>query len=131
MATKEHPHEELIKHAREDFAEIFTKSPQGVFIYMDDPHWTCNDKLATMLGYDSADELLKTAAKSSLLDALVAPESLERVPAAYFKASDGKTASSVDITWKKKDGSTLKTQVIFAPFSIHGNTMVLHYVTPL
>ena len=131
MKTEGHPHEELIHHVREDFAEILSQSPQGISIYLDDPHWTCNDKLATMLGYASADELLKFTAKSSFLDALVAEESKQRVPETYFKAINDKVASVIPLTWTKKGGGTLKTQVIFVPISVHGNTMVLHFVTPV
>jgi len=130
MKTAGHPHEELVRHVREDYAEILQSSPQGISIYLDDPHWTCNDKLASMLGYASADEVLKVAAKSSFLDALIAEESLQRVPETYFKAVNDKIGSAVPVTWKKKDGRPLKTQVIFAPISVHGNTMVIHFITP-
>ena len=131
MKTAGHPHEELINHVKEDFAEILAQSPQGISIYLDDPHWTCNDKLATMLGYASADELLKVTAKSSFLDALVAEDSLQRVPETYFKAVNDKIGSVIPLTWKKKGGGTLKTQVIFVPISVHGNLMVVHFVTPV
>jgi hypothetical protein len=83
-----------------------------------------------MLGYTSADELLKVAAKSSFLEAAVAEDSLKRVPETYLKAVQDKVASTIPVTWKKKDGRSLKTQVIFVPFSVHGNIMVLHFVTP-
>ncbi|HEX2697550.1 MAG TPA: hypothetical protein VHM28_07570 [Anaerolineales bacterium] len=130
MKTNEHPHEELIRQVREDFSEILASSPQGISIYLDDPHWTCNDKLATMLGYKSADEMIKVAVESSFLDALVSEESLKRVPETYFKAVNEKIGSVIPVTWKKKGGGTLKTQVIFAPISVHGNMMVMHFVTP-
>src|SRR5258708_24262587 len=129
MKTTAHPHEEVIQHLREDFNEILSQTPQGVSIYLDDPHWTCNDQMAKMLGYASAEEMIKIVSQSSFLDALVAEESLKRVPETYFKTVNDKIASVIPVTWKKKGGGTIKTQVIFVPLAARGNTLALHFIT--
>jgi hypothetical protein len=130
MATAPHPHEVLLQQVQGEFAELLNQTTQGIYIYQDDPHWICNEVLATMLGYGSAKELLK-AASGSLLDTLVSAESQKDVVAAYMGTVNGKVASAIPVTWKKKGGGSLKTQTIFAPFSFKGNLLSIHFVTPL
>ncbi len=131
MSTTAHPHEEILKEIREEFTEILGQTTQGVYFYLDDPHWTCNERLASMLGFASAAELLKAAGASSLLDALVAPDSRDEVVSTYMNTVQNKVAASRSITWKTKSSGTLKTNVIFVPISYHGNLLTLHFVTPV
>ncbi len=131
MKTALHPHEVFLQEIQDEFAEILTNSAQGIYMYLDDPHWICNDRLATMLDYSSAAELQEHASGSPFLDALVESDSQERVVAAYTKAVDHKVASSLPVTWKRKGGGTIKTQAIFAPISFKGTVLTLHFVTPV
>jgi hypothetical protein len=126
-----HPHEVLLQELESEFGEVFSKSPQGIYIYLDDPHWICNDRMGTMLGYGSANDFQQSSKGISLLDAAVAPESHRAVVDAYMTAVDSKTASSIPVTWKKKSGATIRTQVFFVPFVFKGVQMVLHFLTPL
>ena len=131
MANAPHPHEVLLQEIRKEFADILSQTSQGIYIYQDDPHWTCNDKLASLLGYASANELLKLSAGSPILDAIVAPESHEQVVQAYMSATGQKVASIIPVTWKMKVGGKLKSQTIFVPFSYKGNLLTMHFVTPV
>jgi hypothetical protein len=131
MTVAAHPHAVLLEEVRKEFAGIFNQTNQGVYIYLDDSHWICNDRMATLLGYASSEELLKVATSSSLLDAIVATDSQQHVVEAYGKAVDGKAASSITVIWKKKAGGTLKTQTIFAPISFNGTALALHFIAPI
>jgi hypothetical protein len=131
MPTAGHPHEALLDQIKEEFSDIFQHTSQGVYIYMDDPHWICNDHLATILGYASAAELHTRAGASPFLDLTVAAESQERLVKAYMDTVNEKAASSIPVTWKKKAGTTLNTQTIFVPISYKGTAMTLHFVTPV
>ena len=128
MAPDAHPHEELLDQIRKEFAEILGQSSQGIYIYLDDPHWICNDQLATMLGYASAKELMASAA-SSFLDSAVASDSQERVVNTYTNAANKKLAAAIPVTWKTKNGGTFKSQVIFVPISYKGTGLSIHFVT--
>ena len=130
MTTGPHPHEVLLKQIREEFAEILSQTSQGVYIYQDDPHWICNDRFATMMGYASAAELVKVSSGSPFLDATVAPESQQHVVNAYMNAVKEKLASTIPVTWKKKGGGSMNTQVIFVPISYKGSPLTIHFVTP-
>ena len=129
--TARHPHEVLLDKAKEEFAGIFETTAQGFYIYMDDPHWVCNERLATMLGYASAAELHGAASGSEFLDVAVVPESQDRVVEAYTDSVESKRASSVPVTWKKKDGGTLDTETIFVPISFRGTDLTIHFVTAI
>jgi hypothetical protein len=128
MPPDAHPHEELLDQVRKEFAEILGQSSQGIYIYLDDPHWICNDQLATMLGYGSAKEL-KTSAGSSFLDAAVASDSQELVVNTYMNGANKKLAAAIPVTWKTKSGGKFKSQVIFVPISYQGTGMSIHFVT--
>jgi PAS domain S-box-containing protein len=130
MTADPHPHEVLLQEIKEEFAEILSQTSQGVYIYQDDPHWICNDRFATMMGYASAAEVAG-ASEESLLDAIVAPESQQQVVDAYMNAVENKVASTIHVVWKKKDGGSVHTQVIFVPISYKGNLLAIHFVTPI
>jgi hypothetical protein len=131
MTATPHPHEVLLQEIRQEFSEILAQSTQGIYIYQDDPHWICNERLASILGYASAGELLKLAGGSSILDAIVAPESHQQVVQAYLGAVERKVASSIPVTWRKKGGGTVNSQTTFVPFSFNGNVLSIHFVTPM
>jgi len=130
MPTAAHPHEEILQQIREEFNEILGQTTQGVYFYLDDPHWICNERLASMLGYASAAELIKLASESSLLDALVTSDSRDEVVNTYMNTVEKKVAASTPVSWKTKSGGSIMTNVIFVPISFHGNFLTLHFVAP-
>jgi PAS domain-containing protein len=130
MNTSPHTHEVMLQEIQQEFAAILAQTNQGIYIYQDDPHWICNDKLATILGYASAKELIKLSSGTPILDALVASSSHSRVVEAYRNTVNGMVASSIPVTWKKKGGGTVDSQTIFVPISFKGNLLALHFITP-
>jgi hypothetical protein len=130
MSAAAHPHDVLLQQLNAELADVFSGSSQGIYVYLDDPHWICNDRLATMLGYASGDELHRAATGTPFLDVAIAPGSQQNVVDAYRRVVDAKVASNIKVTWKKKDGGTVNTQVIFAPISFKGNLLAIHFVNP-
>ncbi|MBI3741072.1 MAG: PAS domain-containing protein [Chloroflexi bacterium] len=124
MAGKLHPHEEILNAIRDEYRDILNGSSQGIYIYLDDPHKLCNEKFAAMLGYKSAAEW---AASPQPLDD-VAETSMDALVSAFQNAMNNKAASLVSVTWKKKLGGTLKTNVIVVPIHFHGEMLALHFV---
>jgi PAS domain-containing protein len=39
------------------YSGIFDASPDGVYVWLDEDHWICNERFAALFGYDSPDEL--------------------------------------------------------------------------
>ena len=58
MGDQQH-HEELIKGVSQEQKLILNKSPQAIYIYLDDNHKVCNKKFAELLGYKSPAEWAK------------------------------------------------------------------------
>ena len=53
MARSEEHHAELVSGLAQQLKFILDKSPQALYLYLDDNHKTCNKKFASMLGYKS------------------------------------------------------------------------------
>jgi PAS domain-containing protein len=124
-----HEHEALIAGIQAQFKEILDESEQGIYIYLDDVHKTCNQQFAEMLGYNSAEEWAK--APVSFTDTFVNQQSQQALVSNYMHAMDHKAASAFEVTWKTKSGGSLKTYVIIAPISYQGALMAIHFVTPV
>src|SRR5659263_764901 len=110
MATKvnsDHKHHEIISGVSEEFKEIFEESKQGIYVYLDDTHKVCNHKFASLLEYKSTQEWV--AVDEPFTEAFVMHESQEILISAYAKAMEDKVGSSIEVSWKKKSGGSIKT----------------------
>ena len=126
--TQEHHHEELVKGITAQLKPILDKSPQAIYVYLDDTNKACNKKFADLLGYKSAREWQDTEAP--LAD--VVEEDQERVIAAYENASEKMQASSLDVRLTNvKTGKTIKTNVIMVPVAYDGHIFALHFISKL
>ena len=43
-------HDDVIPQLAGHLAPIFTASPDGVYVWLDEEHWTCSERLAAMFG---------------------------------------------------------------------------------
>lgn len=91
-------HEHLIRELTEQLEPIFSHSPQGIYLYLDDTHKSCNKKFAEMLGYSSPEEWV--ANEYPIGD--VIEKEQEKGIKAYMDASREYKATTLPITWKKK-----------------------------
>jgi PAS domain S-box-containing protein len=120
-------HESLVQSLAKAYAEILGNSEQGMYFYLDDTHKICNSKFATLLGYESEDAWAKI--DTSFPQTFVADESQETLITAFQDAMEKKIGSTNNITWKRKDGSTIPTEVILVPVAYEGHLLALHFVS--
>jgi PAS domain S-box-containing protein len=118
-------HEELISGITEEYRDILEGSRQGVYVYLDDTHKLCNRRFAKMLGYSERD----WAMTEPFTDAFVAPRSQAKLVHAYRDALTRGIGSKINVTWKKRDGKNLRSDVILVPIKYAGERFALHYVT--
>lgn len=123
----EHRHEGLIESVSKEYQDIFSNSQQGVYIYLDDTHKVCNKKFAALLGYESAEEWAQV--EESFPDAFVSEESQEELVGAYQEAMENSVGSAIKVTWKKKFGESVSTDVILVPIAHDGHLLALHFVS--
>ena len=122
-----HHHESLIDEILKEYKDILKNSDQGVYIFLDDNHKVCNEKFASLLGYESATDW--AGVKESFPVAFVAEESQDALVTAYQEAMEQCKGSKIKVSWKKKTGSTVNTEVILVPVSYHGHLFALHFVS--
>jgi PAS domain-containing protein len=127
MVVREHHHATLIKNMARQLKPVLDKSPQGIYIYMDDEHKTCNRKFADMFGYGSVQEWEDTEAPLSD----VVEEDQDAVIEAYQKASENMAASCVDVRVKNvKTGKIIKTTMIVAPITdTSTHVFTVHFIS--
>jgi PAS domain-containing protein len=126
MTTHEH-HQELLGELAENLKEVFEGSNQAVYIYLDDTHKVCNQQFADLLGYTSPDEW--AAVTDPFPQVFVAEASQSALVGAFQQAIEQKVASSMPVTWLKKDKSTIDTTVILVPISFGHHLFALHFVS--
>lgn len=118
-------HEHIVKELTEQLEPLFSKSPQGIYLYLDDEHKSCNKQFADMLGYKSPKEWV--ANEFPIED--VAEEDQEKGIEAYMNASRKLIASTISGTLVKKDGKKIKTEITMAPITYKGEVFVLHFIS--
>jgi PAS domain-containing protein len=117
-------HEELIKGIAKEQKLILDKSPQAIYIYLDDTHKVCNKKFADLLGYKSPGEWAKKDAP--LAD--VVEKDQEIVIEAYGKASEKLIASKLEIRFKNvKTGKIIKVGLVMVPIAFSNHVFVMHF----
>ena len=126
MQTSEEHHEELVKGLYDQMKPIMEGSEQSIFIYLDDNHKVCNSKLASMLGFKSPQEW---AEKQGFLETYVAETSRETLATAYWASVQKMTASTIQLTWMKKEGTTIDSTMILVPMFFQGHMFSVHFVT--
>ena len=127
MATvkAEEHHEELVRGMAGQFKKIMDRSPQAIYLYMDDNHKTCNKHFATLAGYKSVKAWEKIDAP--LADVVEAHQ--QKVIDAYMLASEALQASSVKVTMKNvATGELVKTSMIMVPVVYDGHVMTMHFI---
>lgn len=124
MAEHQH-HEDLIKGIFKEQKMILNKSPQAIYIYLDDNHKVCNKKFADLLGYKSTGEWAKM--DTPLAD--VVEKDQQIVIDAYTLASEKLLASKIEIRFKNvKTKRIVKASLIMVPIVFNGHVMVMHFL---
>ena len=132
MAKKEsktHPHEDLINELYDQLKEVFEESKQAIYVYLDDHHFILNKRFASLLGYESVEEL--SAVNEPFVEAFVMEKSQQILVSAYRNAMEDKIGSDIEVTWKKRTGESVKTKVIMVPIGYKGELLALHFISKI
>lgn len=125
--SHDHSHGDLLSELASEFQPLLESTEQGIYVFFDDEHKVCNEKFASLLGYNSAKEWAHM--EGSFPDLFVDDSSQDTLIGAYRKAMQDMAASTISVTWKKKSGGTIKTTVILVPVSYQGHLFALHFVS--
>ncbi|MBI4298037.1 MAG: PAS domain S-box protein [Chloroflexi bacterium] len=114
MADVKGLHERAVRELERQYRMVLDRSADGVYIYLDDEHKACNDKLADLFGYSKGEwEKL-----SPFLDNFVAPESQEEVSDGYWRnIKTARIPRSGQFLFVRKDGSQFQAHVTEFPLS--------------
>lgn len=119
-------HEELVSGLYNQMKKILDSSEQAIFIYLDDNHKICNQRFAKFLGYQSPEEW---ASIPGFLEVYVDARSRETLMSAYWTAANKMNASSIKMTWKRKDATTVDSTMILVPMAYQGHILSVHFIT--
>ncbi len=117
-------HEQIMRELAEQFAPVLDKSPDGVYLWLDDEHALCNKKLAAMFGY-TVDEW----GSRPFLDTYVARADQSQ----YAWNYQNRVATlAFPVTFRfhgrRKDGSTFAAETDMIPLSWRGHAIAYHFV---
>ena len=114
MADVKALHMKAVRDLEGQYRLVMDKSADGVYIYLDDEHKACNEKLASLFGY-SKEEWERT---SPFLDNFVAPESQEAVSSGYWRyIRTARVPRNLDFEALRKDGSHFRAHLTEFPVS--------------
>ena len=119
-------HHDLLQEFAAQLAPVLHASNQAMYIYLDDDHKVCNENFARLLGYGSAKEWAKTEGNFPTL--FVAEKSQHTLIDAFQGAMQDLAASTIKVTWTKKDGGTVDSTVILVPIAYKDHLFAVHFV---
>jgi PAS domain-containing protein len=117
----------VLTKATQQLRALFDESGQALYLFLDDHNKACNKRFAQLLGYATPEAW--AAVHTSFPTAFVAPASQETLVDTYQAAMNDGVAANVPITWKRKDGKTVESDVILVPLDVDGTRLALHFVT--
>lgn len=120
-------HEELVSGLQKELQEMFDKSDQAIYLYLDNEHKACNQKFADLLKYDSPEAWARVT--KPFAETFVAQTSQADLVAAYQAAMEKMVASAIPITWLTKDKQEINSKVILIPMIYHGHKFALHFIS--
>ena len=119
-------HEVATKELAGHLRPLFDASPDGVYVWLDEEHWVCNQRFAELLGYDSPDELNDTPA---FLQRMVHEDDQQHFSWNYWNRVQ---ALAFPTTFRfrgtRKDGSAFLAETDMIPFTYGGHTFAYHFV---
>jgi PAS domain S-box-containing protein len=118
-------HEQVLSGLLEQFMPVFSHSPDGVYLYLDDTHKVCNRRMADMFGL-TVEEWRKTP---SFLEGFVAPQDRQLFATNY---RDHVTTLGRPVTFRfhavRKSGETFLAETEMIPISWNGHPIAYHFV---
>ena len=119
-------HEVATRELAEHLRPIFESSPDGVYVWLDEEHWICNQRFAELLGYDSPGELNDTP---HLLQRWIHEEDQGQFSWAYWNRVQTRSfPTTLRFRGKRKDGSEVPFETEMIPLTFGGHTFAYHFV---
>lgn len=104
------------------------KSPQAIYVYLDDANKACNKKFADLLGYSSAREWADKDAPM----ADVVEEDQQSIITAHGNASGKMLTNVLDVSWKNaRTSKIIKTRIRMVPMKYSDHIFVIHFLTKI
>jgi PAS domain S-box-containing protein len=115
----------LFQQFAEEFRAIMEQSPDGVYLWLDETHKVCNERLARLFGY-TVEEWCATA---PFLDNFVAEADRDLYAWNYHHRV---AALAYPVTFRfqgrRKDGSVFAAETDMVPVSWQGHAVAYHFV---
>jgi len=118
-------HADLMQEIEDQYRPVFENSPDGVYLWLDEEHKVCNQRMAAMFGYSIAE----WCAAPQFLETFVSEEDQE----VYSWNYHNRVATlAFPVTFrfrgKRKDGSTFAAETDMIPISWRGHAVAYHFV---
>jgi PAS domain S-box-containing protein len=118
-------HDQVVPQLADHLRPIFESSPDGVYVWLDETHWTCNERFAGLLGY-RADELEN---RPHFLQLFVHEDDQQMFASNYENRVD---ALAFPVTFRfralHRDGTVLQAETDMIPLTFGGHTIAYHFV---
>src|SRR5688572_28049671 len=122
----EQNHSDIMTELAKQFEPLLSQSGEGIYLWLDNEHMICNDHLAKLFGYTSANDV---ASAGTFLETFVAPSDQENFASNYTKCI-AKMGFPITFTFQavKKDGSQFKAETVMIPLSFSDHLFAYHFV---
>ena len=119
------PHEEVTDQLVEHLRPVFDGSPDGVYVWLDETHWVCNQRFAEIFGYGAPSELNNTP---HLLQRIVDEEDQGAVSYNYWNRVQP-LAFPVTFRFRgvRADGGSVLVETDMIPLTFGGHTFAYHF----
>jgi PAS domain S-box-containing protein len=118
-------HDDVIPALADHLRPVFEQSPDGVYVWLDEEHWTCNEQLARLFGY-TVEELENTP---YLLQRFVHEVDQEAFSWNYWnRVQPLAFPATFRFRGVRKDGSVFQAETDMIPLSFGGHTLAYHFV---
>ncbi len=118
-------HAGMIRELGNQFRPILDRSPDGVYVWLDEEHKLCNERLARMFGYT----IEEWSAAVPFLETFVAEED-RGLFSWYYQNRVAPLAFPATFPFRgqRKDGATFSAETDMIPIAYQGHAMAYHFV---
>ena len=117
--------EDIIRELAEQFRPVMEQSSDGVYLWLDETHKVCNERLAKLFGFT----VEQWSGTQPFLDNFVAEEDRRMFSWNYHNRV---AALAFPVTFRfrgmRKDGSTFPAETDMIPISYGGEAVAYHFV---
>ena len=123
--AEEHEHVKILKELSEQFQPLFEKSPEGIYLYIDEVHKICNERLANMFGLT----VKEWESMEGFVNKHADGEDVELIVDNYnMHIHQTLTPTRFRFTGVRKDESKFKAETDMIPFPWRGEMLAFHFV---